>query len=47
MGFLNQEAKLLTDPGYQDKVALAVIQGVVRFLMEYGDATADYAVCRK
>lgn len=40
MGFLSnpEEAKLLTDPAYQDKVAWAVYSGVVRFLMEYGDA---------
>lgn len=40
MGFLSnpEEAKLLNDSAYQDKVAWAVYSGVVRFLMEYGDA---------
>lgn len=40
MGFLSnpEEAKLLNDSAYQDKVAWAIYSGVVRFLMEYGDA---------
>lgn len=40
MGFLSnpEEAKLLNDSAYQDKVAWAIYSGVVRFLLEYGDA---------
>jgi len=40
MGFLSnpQEAALLKDPAYQDKVAWAIYSGIVRFLLEYVDA---------